>query len=235
VSLHDAVSRDPSQAGAWANRGLVIRSWRARLGGKECGPWLAEHGIGAGDQSTSTADMLPPPEVQRLEPGDFLDATIEHLVVPQFARDYYGPNENLRAALRRDENTWRLVHREATGNDLLVEATEGKVEQTRPIVIRSAFDCAGFSITGGRGYVPLTIRGLGSCGLGSYRAPQLEWKMHATEENWQVIDQATLGNDFWQTDFDPSSETWELTFTVPADLPDDRRDQRDFRFVLTEH
>ena len=60
VSLHEAVSRDTSTSGAWANRGLVIRSWRARLGGQDCGPWLAEHGVTVGGVDTSSADIVPP-------------------------------------------------------------------------------------------------------------------------------------------------------------------------------
>ena len=159
-----------------------------------------------------------------------MDATIEHVVVPQFARDYYGPNESLRDALSRDENTWRMIHREATGNDLLVEATVGEVEQMRPAVIRAVDNRAEFTVTGGNGYVPLTIRGLSTS-----RAPRLEWKTRATSGDWQTIDQARFGNDFWQTDFDPSSKTWELTFTVPAESPDDRRERREFRFALMEH
>ena len=39
--------------------------------------------------------------------------------MPQFAADYYGPNEALRAALTESENTWRMIQREAVGNDRL--------------------------------------------------------------------------------------------------------------------
>ena len=204
----------------------MIRSWRARLGGNECGPWFAEHGIGAGAQSTSTADILPPPDVQRLEPGDFVEATIEHIVVPQFARDYYGPNESLRQALGRDENTWRMVHREATGNDLVVEASLGEVEGNRPVAVRAVDNRAQFAVTGGIGYVPLTIRG-----LTTFCTPRLDWRSPDTNGIWQATHQARYGNDFWQTDYDPSSKTWEVTFTVPADSPDERRE---FRFVVAD-
>ena len=107
-----------------------------------------------------------------------------------------------------------MIHREATGNDLLVEATVGAVEQMRPVVIRAVDNRAEFVVTGGNGYVPLVIRGLSTS-----RAPRLEGKTRATSGNWQTIDQARFGNDFWQTDFDPSSRTWEVTFTVPADSP----------------
>ena len=81
ISLHLAESRGPQyEQGAWANRGLVIRSWEARLGGQPAAPWLAERGVGARGSETSTVDLVPPPGLTRLEPGDFVAATIEHLV-----------------------------------------------------------------------------------------------------------------------------------------------------------
>ena len=168
VSLHEAVSQDRSPFGAWANRGLVIRCWRARLSGEACGPWLAEHGVSARGHETSTVDILPPPGTTRLEPGDFVEATIEHIVVPQFARDYYGPNEALRAALHQSENTWRMLMREAVRNDVAVAATVGRVERQRPLVVRAEGDRAEFALTGGAGYVPITI-----CGLSTFRARDL--------------------------------------------------------------
>jgi hypothetical protein len=223
VSLHEAVSRDTSKSGAWANRGLVIRSWQARLGGKDCGPWFAEHGVSVGGADTSTADIVPPADATRLEPGDFVEAVIEHIVVPQFARDYYGPNENLRQALARDENTWRMVYREAVGNDLEVTASLGQVERARPVVVRAEENRAEFVVSGGKGYVPITVRG-----LSTYRAPRLESRMD--DGNWRVIDQAVHGRDFWQADYDLSSRTWDITFTVPADASDDLRTEQAFRF-----
>ena len=225
ISLHEAVSRDTSASGAWANRGLVIRAWRAKLGGRESGPWVAEHGVTIGGVDTSSADIVPPADVKRLEPGDFVEAEIEHLVVPQFARDYYGPNQNLRDALRAHEDTWHMVHREAAGNDLHVTARIGDVEHQRPVAIRSAGDRAEFTISGGLGYVPLSIRG-----LHAYQAPHLE--MLEADGTWRAVNQSVHGNDFWQTDYDPQSRTWEITFTVPADAPQDQRAQRTFRFFL---
>jgi hypothetical protein len=48
-----------------------------------------------------------------LDAGDFVEATIEHIIVPQFAEGYYGPNEALRAALSRNEDTWQMILWEA--------------------------------------------------------------------------------------------------------------------------
>jgi hypothetical protein len=220
VSLHDAVSQDASKAGAWANRGLVLRQWDARLGGKPAPPFIAEHGVSPGGFDTSVIDLVPPPEVTRLEPGDYVVAAIEHLVIPQFARDYYGPGASLREALQRDENTWHMVHREAVGNDLPVEVTEGTLERVRSTLIRAAEGThATFAITGGLGYVPVTITG-----LTGYAGPVLE--RQEADGAWRAVDQSVHGRDFWQTGYDAALREWQVTYTLPADAG---RTQR-FRF-----
>ncbi|MCU0961453.1 MAG: LamG domain-containing protein [Pirellulaceae bacterium] len=206
VSLHEAISRaPPEQDGAWANRGIVIRSWDARLGGSPARPWVAERGVHASGADTSTIDVLPPPGVTRLEPGDYVEAVVEHVVMPQFAADYYGPNDQLRAALGQWQDTWRMIHREALGNDLQVHATVGEVAGLRPAVrVRAREDRAELTLTGGVGYVPVTFTHL--------TAPCT----YELRVNGQLVNQSTHGNDYWQTDYDPGSGTWELTFTIPA-------------------
>lgn len=204
VSLHQAVRRTSAEKGAWANRGVVIREWRARLGGKDARPWVAERGAVVGGVATSTLDIVPPPEVTRLLPGDFVEATIEHLVLPQAAADYYGPNEPLRAALATMQDTWRLVHREAVGNTRRVEVQQGRLQRLHPDVrVTAEKGCAEFTILGGLGYVPITVTGLPSHRGGGFTVDGVP------------CDQAVHGNDFWQTDFDPVSGTWSQTVTVP--------------------
>jgi hypothetical protein len=214
ISLHEAVSRakkeaaargQPGAPGAWANRGIVIRSWQAQLGGKPAAPWIAERGVKARGEDTSTADILPPPGVTRLEPGDFVEATIEHVVVPQYAADYYGPDEALRAALGQWENTWRMILREAAGNDRRVKIKTGTLESLYPAVcIRTAKDAAEFTLTGGLGYVPITFTGLTSP------------RGHLLLLDNQRVNQAVHGNDFWQTDYDPAAKSWSQTYNIPV-------------------
>ena len=214
ISLHEAVSRAGKEAGspgqqgasgAWANRGIVIRSWQAQLGGKPAVPWFAERGVKARGEDTSTADILPPPDVTRLESGDFVQATIEHVIVPQYAADYYGPNEALRRALAAGENTWRMIHREAVGNDRRVEIKIGALESLHPAVcVRTAIDAAEFTLTGGLGYVPITFAGLTSpCS-------------YALSIDNQPVNQAVHGNDFWQADYDPAAKRWSQTYNIPV-------------------
>jgi hypothetical protein len=199
------VPRDSAKPGAWANRGIVIRTWKARLGGKDAAPWMAEHGTTIGSNNSSTLDIVPPPGVTRFEPGDFVEATIEHVVMPQFAKDYYGPNNELREALIRDENTWRMIQREALGNDRVVKMETGTLECLQPdIRIRTDCDTARLTLSGGLGFIPVTFTG-----LSSHRGYMLEI-------DGRALDQGVHGNDFWQTDYDPSTSRWSRTYNIPA-------------------
>ena len=204
VSLHEAVRREGSPRGAWANRGVVVRTWRARLGGREARPWVAERGVVVGGVPTSTIDIVPPPHVSRLEAGDFVEATLEHLVLPQRADDYYGPNEPLRAALVTMQDTWRLVHREAVGGTRQVTVRQGRLERLHPDVRVAAEEGrAAFTVRGGLGHVPITVSGLPTHRGGPLLVDGVP------------CDQSVHGNDFWQADFDPDSGTWSRTVTMP--------------------
>ncbi len=223
ISMHEAVNR-ANDAGAWANRGLVLRNWNARLGGGKASPWAAEIGVTVGGADTSLIDLLPPPDLTELQPGDYVEAEIIHVVMPQYASDYYGPNENLRQALAANENTWMMIFREAVGNHLEVKVSRGaKLLRSYPIHIRSRGGGLSFQVSGGVGYVPVTISG-----LDDYRGYRLETK---TSDGWVAIDQSWHGNDFWQADFDPTTQTYDLTFSLPLDAPQDQRLTRQFRLA----
>jgi hypothetical protein len=221
ISLHEA--KENGKGGAMANRGIIIRKWKAVLGGKEAAPWAAERGV----KATSTIDIIPPPGVRQFLPGDFVEATIEHVIVPQFAKDYYGPNASLRAALEKDQNTWKMIQREAVGYDRQVTERQGTVERLWPAVhIRADQNGrAEFSLTGGLSHVPVTI-----ADLKDFRRPLLEFCN--PDGAWTKVDQSVHGNDFWQTDYEAASKTWALTFNVPCETPGDARVAREYRFNL---
>nr|BBD74543.1 fucoidanase [Luteolibacter algae] len=206
VSLHEGSHFGGHKLmGAWANRGIVVRSWKARLGGKDASAWMAEHGVKRGSSETSTADFVPPPGVTRLEPGDFIEATFEHIVMPQTAESYYGPNEALRSALAKDGNTWRMIRRESAGNKLEVNVSQGSLEHTYPDVrIQTSGGAAAFTLKGGLAYLPVTFTGLAS-------NDGVELLVDG-----KPLDQSVHGKDFWQTDFDPVSKTWSRTYNIPA-------------------
>lgn len=192
--------------GAWANRGIIVREWKARLGGKEAGPHFAEHGMERRGARYSTVDLVPPSGVKRLEPGDFVEAVIEYVVMPQAAEDYYGPNESLREALTRDGGAWEMIHREAVGNNRLAMVEKGTLLGTFPDVrVKCHDDEARMKLKAGIGYVPVTFTGLS------------QHEGFALKVNGEVLDQSVHGNDFWQTDYDPESETWSRTYNLPRD------------------
>ncbi|MEP2776155.1 MAG: LamG-like jellyroll fold domain-containing protein [Luteolibacter sp.] len=207
VSLHEGAPRKPTDImGAWANRGIIVRSWKAKLGGKDASAWMAEHGVTRGSSESSTADFVPPPGVTRLLPGDFIEATFEHIVMPQSAETYYGPNEALRSALAKGGNTWRMIQREAAGNHLDVQVSQGTLVRSHPDVriAATATGAAAFTLKGGLAYIPVTFTG-----LATYQGYDLLI-------DGKVLDQSIHGNDFWQTDFDPVSKTWSRTYNIPA-------------------
>lgn len=203
ISMHEAEAKK-NEKGAVANRGLVIREWKARLGGKKAAPWVVERGAKKGGGAGSTIDLVPPPGVTRLQKGDFVEATIEHLVIPQFTKDYYGPNQELREALKDKGNTWRMVEREAVGNDRKVECKVGNLERRFPDMrVQTKGDQAELTLEKGLGFVPVTF-----VGLSSFDGFELF-------VDGKKFDQAVHGSDFWQADFDVKTETWSRTYNLP--------------------
>jgi Concanavalin A-like lectin/glucanases superfamily len=206
VSLHEAAPIADRNDKALANRGIVIRAWNAKLGGKTATPWIAERGLTRHKEDTTTLDLVPPPGITRFEPGDFVEATLEFIIMPMSAAEYYGPNTAMRTALTQDANTWRMIQREASGNDRTIEMKRGTLVRTHPAVtLTTENDEAEFTLTGGLSYVPITFTGLTSP------------NKHGLLIDGQALNQSIHGNDFWQTDYDPITQRWSLTFNVPAD------------------
>jgi hypothetical protein len=203
VSMHDSEFGANAKHSTPANRGIVIRSWKACLGGKKAAPWMGERGLSHGKNDSSTLDIVTPPGVTHLEPGDYIETTIEHIVMPKFAQDYYGPDAALRIALAKDENTWRMIHREAIGNDYAVKMKAGTLERLHPDVrVRTIKSTASFELTGGIGYVPVTFTNLSSAQNSTLNVDGVP------------LNQSVHGNDYWQTDYDPVSRTWSRTYNL---------------------
>lgn len=212
VSVH-GLERDSLRKGAAAaSRGLIVRSWKARLGGRLAPvPHLATYATEwHRGWFRTVVELAPPPGVTALQPGDYVEANLEFVVLPAGAAAYYGPNEKFREVLAKDADTWRLVHREAAGNALRVRARRGSVQQTYPLRIRSAADgTAEFEVSGGVGYVPVTFTGL------------RDGRPRTLLMDGAPLNQEVHGNDFWQTDYDATRRMWQMTFNIA--LSPDRR------------
>ena len=206
ASLHETEGNGKGEPGGWANRGFVIREWKAKLGGRVAKPWIAEYGVDrSASFSTSLLEIVPPPGVQRLAPGDFVEAVIEHIVVPQKASDYYGPNKALRAALEESGDTWKMIHRQAVMDDLKATLKSGVLQRLYPdIRIAAQSGHSEFELRGGLGYIPVTFTHLKS---------HRDFRLFIDGEE---LDQSVHGNDFWQTNYDSRSGQWSRTYNLPS-------------------
>jgi hypothetical protein len=149
-------------------------------------------------------ELSPPPEVTALLPGDYVEAEVEIVVFPADAKSYYGPNEPFREVLARDADTWRLVQREAAGNALQVDVRHGAATHTFPLVLAvDASEHVEADLHGGVGWLPVTFTG-----LASHRG-------YGLRVDGRPFSQAIHGNDYWQTDYDPSTTRWSQTFNLP--------------------
>jgi hypothetical protein len=205
ISIHGLEAGALKPGTAAASRGLIIRSWRAVLGGREapqpfasifCTEW------GKGNNRT-VVELTPPPGLKELLPGDFVEAELELVVFPADAAAYYGPDKEFQKELVRNADSWRLVQHEAAGNDLKIEMRSGHLKNTYPLVIEAdSRQRAEAVIHGGLGYVPVTFTGLAS--------PD----GYSLFVDGHRIDQSVQGNDFWQTDYHASGKCWSQTYNL---------------------
>ncbi len=183
-----------------ANRGFIIRSWKARIHGVDnVKPWFVSTG--------NRVNLVPPAGVTNLLAGDYVEAEIERVYLPKAGDDYAGSDAHLRTALGSYSNTHSMVVREAIGNNLAVNVQAGSLLHTYPLEIGVTNDYALFSVTGGLGYVSVTFSG-----VSDYRNPLIE-EWNGT--SWTVVDQSVFGNDFWQTDYNSTNLSWDITYNLP--------------------
>jgi hypothetical protein len=209
ISVHDLDRARLDKGGAAASRGLIIRSWRARLGGNPSStPHLSTYCNSWGQDNWKTAvELSPPPGINSLKPGDFVEAEVELVMFPADPQAYYGTNEEFRKALAAGADTWRLVQSEAAGNHLRITAKYGKVKRAFPLVMEAdGRNRAVARVDGGLGWLPVTFTGLDSS------------RGYRLLVNGEPLEQSIHGNDFWQTDYDPTAAKWCQTFNVPRRL-----------------
>jgi hypothetical protein len=200
VSVHGLARNELKKGHAAASRGLIVRSWRAVLGGKPAGPHAAFYGNGQGKKRhrfyRTVAELSPPPDVVALQPGDFVEAELELVMYPTDAAAYYGPESTFREALARDADTWKLVHREAAGNALEPIAERGKVVKPYPLVVAvDAEQRAKLKVKGGLGHIPMTFTGL------------TQPRGHRLRVAGKVVEP-------WQTDWNPETQRWQVVYNV---------------------
>lgn len=220
------LSPDQNNRFRGGDRGCIIRSWKARVQGKESTtPHWQEYSSAEGNHGlpTSIINITLPKGCNSLQKGDYVEAEIEMVAMPQEAIHYYGDNVSFKNYLAKYAGSWQLIWREAVGNNLKVKSSVGIVKHNYPIKVEAIGNQACFSIEGGVGAIPITI-----CGLSGFRQPVLYEKRNG---KWMIIDQSVHGRDFWQTDMDPITQTYEITYNI--ETSEKQKNKREFRFELT--
>jgi hypothetical protein len=210
VQLPHGVEREALKKGhALASRGLIIRSWRAVLGGKPAAPHVSTFGTEWGKGNHQTAvELSPPPGLSELQPGDFVEAELELVIFPADAAAYYGPDAKLREMITLNADTWRPVHREAKGNALKLIAKRGVITKSYPMVITVDDEQqAQVTVKGGLGHVPVTFASL--------KSP----KGHRVLVDGQPV-------THWQTDWNAATQCWQIVCNVAA------HEDREMQIVL---
>jgi hypothetical protein len=206
VSLHGQPRADFDRAGQ-GTRGLVVREWRATLGGRPVpAPWFSAARSRNAD-TTLGVDLVPPPGLAVLEAGDEVEMLLELIALPLTVERYHGPDRALRTALAGGANTWRPVHREARFNRPEI-ATGAGTAKGFPLTVPYAGDETVFTLRGGLGWIPLRLSG-----LPGPEGPEL---FRRGAGGLERITQGDPERAFWQTDYDAAAERWRITYNLPA-------------------
>jgi hypothetical protein len=210
----DGKPSDYSGGKASGSKALVIRSYKSTFGGKSSeNPTVSIYTSlrkKAGEPN-ATVFLDFPEGVEGSSPGDSVSMKLEWVGLPCEAEDYYGPNDFFRAHMVENPRSWKTVHREAVGNDLQIAVEGGDLLRNYPIFIKvdPTASAVRVVIKGGVGAVPVRFEGLPSAG--GYLLERLE------NGRSNPLDQSVHGNDFWQTDWDPSRNTYSQTYNLPLD------------------
>lgn len=190
-------------------RSLIIRDYRAIIDGKTYHHPVLKSPVYRANPTNLDIEILPPSGIRQFKKGDQIDLDLELITLPRIADDYYGPNESFHRHLTENPNSWQTTHREAKKNKLTVKVTGGKEIQNYPLVIKTDKPKVIFSIQGGAGAVPVQFQNLAS---------RNGYQLHQIIDGKQTpFNQSVHGNDFWQTDYDPVTRTYTMTYNLPLD------------------
>eukprot|EP00656_Telonema_subtile_P023161 TRINITY_DN244_c0_g1_i3.p1 TRINITY_DN244_c0_g1~~TRINITY_DN244_c0_g1_i3.p1 ORF type:complete len:940 (+),score=120.88 TRINITY_DN244_c0_g1_i3:45-2864(+) len=192
------------------DKGLVIRSFKARIGGVE--------------QSSPSLSMLcdkvelsPPEGTSTLLAGDFVDMRLELLTLPRGDEYVYTLSQMPSSkTLQKFKNTqgWQRVAAAAGISLRVVALSAAVVESHLPVRVRVAdgSNRALFRVAGNTtGFVPIVI-----CGLTTYQVAANHGLWTKTGAgNFTLLNQHDqYPTDYWQTNYVRETGTYEIVFNI---------------------
>lgn len=209
VSMHGLERDDDSRYGN-ATRGMIIRSWDARLGGEPAEPHWHFFGTEWNRGKRVSVFLGAPPELSTLKAGDYVDCVVEWVVLPISDDLYYGPDESFRALLSEHANSWEMVWRAAVDFDPRRVLADGREERGIPVEMKfpEGKDELEFTVKNRRGVIPVRIRDLPVAA--GYRLER------ATDEgSFREFSPDPKGRAFWEVTSRPGTGTYEMVLSLP--------------------
>ena len=201
--------------GIETNNGIIIRSYKAILGGQPSNiPYFRERSSSNPNaMKPSQYCLVPPPTITSFAQGDSIELWLETVCLPKQRTDYYGTDANFIQALTQYGNSWELMQREVVGNAINASSPTNTINTKYPLTINTINNTGLVIVTGGKNYIPLVFKG-----LTNITDPKL-WK--ARKNCWELVNQANYGKDFWQTEYDAQTNSFELIYNVNQGITND--------------
>lgn len=213
VMLYDNTKLGAAPPEEFADIGFIIRDYEANIGGTIIDvPHINIYRTFNGQPAWSQMSFelgLPYDAADTVIPaGSTFRATVEYVVPPSVKSTYYGPSDYLLALPETTYRSTDMMAELATGNHLDLQTSIGTPLRTYPpeFTASAGNHAVEFTLTGGRGYTPISVHGLPSA---------QGWLMQRKVAGaWESLGQEVEGNDYWQAVFDPVSGSYRLVFNV---------------------
>jgi hypothetical protein len=204
-----------------ANIGFVVRDYRADIGGVVTTAPVLNLVQTYNSYSQMAFELGVPYDASSpvVPAGSVVTATVEYLVPPADKSTYYGESDWLTEMGSESYQSTDMLRTIAQKNHIEVSAAMGSVRRSHPVELDAANDetAVEFTLTGGLGYVPVTIHGLSR--------PDGWTLEQEVDGSWQTVDQSVEGSDYWQAYDDVESGSFDLIFNLP------NRDTGTYRLV----
>jgi len=164
---------------------LLVRSFRARLGGKECDAPVASAAYGG---NTGNYWLTSPTEQLQLQPGDFVEAEV--MLMPHA--------EPVEPTLKPDRERVRF----GTEGPKVEQVTVGRKVADFPATLEAQDEVAQFTLSGGHDALPVIVKGF------------RHWSTPLLWEGALWLNQQCNGGDGYQVNADGDGQ-YRFTFVVP--------------------
>lgn len=194
-----------------ANRMLSLLEFEANLNGKSYSkPAFNLRSTQMFCGNSTLVELCPPAEAgNTIQAGSTVKGAVEYINLPISLSSYYFDSPVIKSIPEEEFNTWKLAYRYAIGDKTQASAQIGEILRQYPIAVKCAQNqdvLAQITVKGGISYIPITFTGVPS--YSGYRLEALK------DGQWEQIEQAYLGNDYWQTYYNAQDGSYELTFNV---------------------